>query len=636
MSQVPFYTEDPLSAPAAAPTLAETHGYIPQPPPVAPQPQPYGSGLAGLASIAGSVYTALSTSGVAKEAYTTLKAIADRSSGDGAMVAPELMIIEDSRLMIAAIVSYIPIPMENTCYYLVHLLEKTMVPVTNKTKPVGNTGRTIELDLPCSKFYSPRMRAVTEELLTRQLINRGIAEMPLFWVDSTVVPKDTQLTNEEAMAPFFYHAMSEIYAIISVNNHKPSIGMTGAMLKSNDIALVSRFEITPGATDCSTIGQVMAKDFAITTVATSANKMRTADIIHGNGDDQYLTAVKGFVDFRRRPQNHGYAQGFVTGYNPVIVLTEITTLGKSVRNLDSLMSMLLALPSVMPLLDGDSMRWTTIFEPFIGDSRKTSLGALSLEHNPEPRSGIPFMPKITEIVSNNGVYDPNRMTTQEFVRIYVDPAPIVAMDILQGGPLERIQAILMAAFPGTQEEAIIINELNAFSGGIFGSIWNGGKNILASQSTIIHAGTYTDETGMRDIRSIDYLSVLDRCNGDPAIIDKFAYGFLPGTGSEEMLDSKRRELKTMVANLIITGLYTRIFINPEFIQAIDKMLTALGLQYNVEGLVDQLNTGMYRHAYQSENLIKVNSQGAFNTNNGINPIGVGYNGYNGGFSPFRS
>lgn len=569
--------------------------------------------LSALSAVRASANTA---AGSTKEVMETLEKVMARIENVPAAIKPALTPIESNDLLISAIA--ISLEFKNTLYYSVLLFESLGVPIQNAELP--SYGRNIPVDRSTSDYWDPVMTSITESILTNKFPSSSREHVTC--TAHIVVPGHIDLKSEEKLAYFYDHCIASLMCDIKLINGEPSHdpSFKPALLSSRNLLLNAKFDFTPGATYQSTTGEPILADFNAILYARDASKVNALNqSSHNVGGDICLTSAMGYVDFIRcQPMQIQYGQQTVPGYYPVIVLTQLSTLSKAgtAKTLDdNLLSFLLSLPLVLPLADSNQ-RWVQVFEPTLaGAGNKPSIGHLALEHNVYP--GQQHKPQSLPILPGNDVSnDPNRLTARQMAQYYCLPSVMVALDYKQGGPLEWLHRILVEATPGSVAEQLIIRELDIFSGGAFGKIWADMKQpICSAEHTYLHAGYFTAPNGNQcDIRSVDYLSVLESSEGDLSTINAFAAGFYPGTTDYERMYAKRKFLETVAPTFKCTGLNTRVFINNNFISAIDQMLSQVGLSFTLEGFNDINGIGGQRPMLNAQYLTPMTSHGTFGFN----------------------
>lgn len=571
--------------------------------------------LAALADLGTATASGNASTGNIADVLKVFTEVQARTANSPSALKVSLLPIEDSSLNISSIVQYVIV--DGTLFYAIFLLEALSKPLPNKLLQVPG-GKQIEVDRDASHYWDPFMVSKTEQILAA---TSNIA-LNLTSVAAIVVGRHTNLTIADKLAPYYDHGIAAITAHLRVKNGGSTSGLSAKLLSHQQLELTAKYDVTPGDTYLSTTGQPISADFNVVLYVRSANKNAAASSVHNNQGDIGLTSLMGYLDFMRRVPEGTMAGAWggynrpVPGYDPVVVITQNTSLGVSSQSNDDLLTQLLALPTLLPLIDPQHNKWSTIFEPFVGDSgNKPSIGLLALEHNLYP--GTPHKPEVIKVVSGTEhVSGTDKLTAQQVIQAYINPTIIIAQDILHGGPLEWVQLMLANATPGSSYEEVIIDELDKFSDGQFSKMWGPlNQPILSAPSTWIHAGYYPDPAGKnRDIRSINYLALLESTGGDPNVFDPFAAGFLPGTDQPALMDQKRKLLLQVVPQITFTGMYTRIFYNNAFINTIDALLHNVGLQITVEGLVDLYGGNQVRRSFNSEFLSPIQTHGTFSTN----------------------
>ncbi len=561
------------------------------------------------------------STGQLKEFMVLFEQIKTMTVGKPNALNVKLLALEDNSIYIGSIIMYYKL--DKTIYYTIFLFECTAKHIPNQVISIPNN-RMIEIDMTTDKFFNQYMKEMAETAL---LYTEG-QDNNLFSVSAIVIPKKHPLTDISNISPIYDFGVANITNVIKLNSGQVTDLLTAKDLKHSSLALVNSIQITPGSTYTSYLSQPIDGDFNMVLSVQNANKQDIRSAIHGADEDICLTSVIGRVDFFRQmvnpaTTNYGMQQQSVPGYVPVIIMTQVSRLGKSSQVNDTLLSQLLGIASLMPMINTDDNNWVSVFEPQIGEfSARTSIGVLGLEHNPYP--GLQHQPGIVEIIPNGDqIRDANKFTAKEFAQIFCSKNIIVALDILKGGPLEKIQNIIATATKGSKSEMLIINELDAFSDGKFSKLWRiKDQPILSLNPTIIHAGFYTDgDNKQRDIRSVDYLAALEWSNGNQQILGPFVSGFLPDTVTDIHLDQKRKMLVQAIPNMTITGLYQRVFLNNEFISTLDEMLAAMELSYQIKGISNLDDVNSRKHFINSNYFTPIQSHGTFYNNMGNQPIG---------------
>jgi hypothetical protein len=195
---------------------------------------------------------------------------------------------------------------------------------------------------------------------------------------------------------------------------------------------------------------------------------------------------------------------------------------------------------------------------------------------------------------------------------------VVAMDIEQGGPMAWVQACFAGAQPGSNYEAVIHKELNAFSNNMWSKIWDKNEPILAMPSVEVHLGYYTEESGeRRDIRALDYLEMLRKSRGqNEQVLQDYRQSLAPGCCDRLAMHKKREVLKSWTENFVCTGLATRIFFNTRFINALEHLFASCNLRIVLEGLNDVTGYNQHASAFQTQYMGTITGHGAFQQNYG--------------------
>lgn len=575
------------------------------------------------------------------EVLKILKEIGERVQKDPKALRIHSLVVEDPVLNIPAVVLYAV--SGEYIYYCPLLLELLGQPLSNAIEHFHNN-RSIEVDRPTTRYYDSTMRAICEAAVAYDANKLGISgkASPLS-VSHVVIQRNIDLENPDKLAPFYDVASSAIVGNIKVNSGNSTSELTVDILADQSVQLVARNEINPGSTYASPTGDIVCGDFCVNLLA-RATQTNNKDI-HNTGGEVVLASAIGFMDFAYHApeQNHmhqmpGAAVAPMPAYDPILILTDITPLGKSVRANDDLLSQLLALASIAGTIS--NLRWSTIFNRSAGDNNnKTSIGAFGLEHNPFGPS-VQHTPKMLNVTAGDITTKGNDSVTPfSVIQTYCNNTMIVALDIVQGGPLAWIQSLFASATQGSDAEHLIIKELDDFSNGMFSRIWDRSQGILAMPSIEVHLGNYTDAKGeLRDIRSLDYLTMLEASQADHNVMIPYSKALTPGASDLITMHESRKLIQTYAPNVTFTGIATRVFFNTAFINALDKMNADCGLRIILEGLNDIAGQEARGSVFNYNNPTQIVGHGVYTTfgaNTGAPAAPLNHMGMNGGLPGFH-
>lgn len=590
--------------------------------------------LSRLQSKAGVTASGNRASGSTLEVVETLKKVKARVDNIPNQLAVSIVPIEHPRLKIAAVALCSKIGQHVS--YGIMLLEAFAKPLVNRQENI-QYGRTIEKDLTTAHYFDIDMQTIVEEKIRAS--DTSFHNLTITPVSQPTVPRDVDLKNEDKLSVFFDTIYGAINVSAKVVNGQPTSDFTAADFIDPELALVATYDVTPGATNLDVSGLPMSTDFTIGLQVRPANKKIAEQSLHDSADALPLAVIAGYVDILRVGQAQikqpPYGQGSATvpGYTPVFVLTSNTIINNGSLGNDTLLSQLLGLGILVPFLA--DKKWVSVYEPVLGDGdKKPSVGILGLEHNPYPNmqvklEEVPIIPGYEGIVGQS-----NKLTALEFVQRYFTDDIIVALDVIYGSPLEWLQSIFASATPGSQAEKIIINELDSFSNGIFGNIWRDkNQSIMSHDKTILHSGYVPNNySTLSDLRSINYLTMLQHTGGDNSLFGPFAKGFWPGSSDNVAVDEKRKYLQQAFPAARITGMITRNFFNNEFLKSITEMLEACKIHIVTEGLHENVNgsaqyTGLNNQYFKSfNNSLAFAAQSRGNNNNNGGNASFGFAG----------
>jgi len=473
-----------------------------------------------------------------------------------------------------------------------------MLPAYGKLAPARvNTymGQQIVSDNYAYMHSTPETNRFVRDKVVRDLERRNINATAPTAVRSIVIPETIDLSEDAVVnniKPYLDAVIFTIYGERAKATGEPTSNLSVNHWKTQGSRLVNFVEVAPGSTYRSNTGELVAGDFCINLrLQEIANTNRTS--INTSNGEEVVSSVVGFIDLSYRAQspmyqfqNQGIPQQHQPLYDPVIVLTDISAVGKSVCAEDSIISALLGITSIASAA-GDG-RWVNLFtRSGVDNGSKPSFGVLGYEHNLYTEGHTPGEIELQE-PTIGGVIAPNALTVTRMVSDYCSPYPLIAVDSVGGGPQAWLLNTLLNCEPGSANYRAIVIELDNFFGNqAFSKNWDMTQPMVESATTSVFTGTFEDERlGTRDLRSIGYLDVVKASEGDLAIMTPWSNSFIPGGYTDKVMDEQRKVLMSIAPSANITGKADRIYIRVELINTIVKLLASTGLEIRTEGLMD--------------------------------------------------
>lgn len=539
--------------------------------------------------------------------------------------------VEEPRLKIPAVAIY---AVDGNAVYVYPLLIEAAGTRLEPITETGQNGMQVVIDMPTARYFDSVMQSITSAAIIQDTTTRGLAKNPkVVFLASIVVHSNVKLELDDAIAPFIDSARAAVEAQLMMQAGEGTSRLQAQMLSERSLALVASHTITPGATDRDVFGSTIAQDFKVELKARPAN--RNSNNLHNVDGDIVISSLSGYVDVAyhepdamqkqqaRQPGN----MVNIPGYDPYLVITSMTPLAAATATMDNLTTQLLALASINGI--ASKQNWGVVFSRN-GADKKTSIGALALEHDPYFIS--PAQPQILQVSAGlSPVNSGDQFSPLEVISKWCYNSMSIALDIEQGGPMSWVQSVFACAQPGSAAENHIHKELNLFSNNQWDKIWDRRKPIIQPGTVEVHLGNYKDAEGnIRDIRTLDYLHMLAASNGDVSVMIPFADGFTPGKCDKVVMHRKREIIRAYFPNVEFTGMATRIFFNSEFIGALEQLMAICNLRITLEGLVDITGFGGRTSAFDSAFTGALVGHGAFqqsfgNTNN-YAPVNY-FNGY---------
>lgn len=494
------------------------------------------------------------------------------------------VIIDDGTLSIDSIAIYAV--ESNVLFVSTILLESTAKAMPVKTERLPG-GIEIEIDRYTADFNTEKLQNIVSTAVSRDAAAIGLNHSSVIFVSTIVMPDTVNPESINDVSQFYLSAVSALSANILGKKGLATTAVKAYMYADRSLKLTADVRVTPGASHLTPSKEVVYGDIDMTISASEVNSVQ--DDIHSGGNSLVLSNLKGYMDFlwtEPQFQNYGQQQGPVPAYEPVFIVTSLSTQGVGDRGSDNLTSMLIGLSGLPGILSNN--KWEQIFNTMPSDvGTKTSIGALGYGHNPLGQQH-PTPPAMIDVVMGNEYAmgnTQNTMTPRAVIQAFCTQRLSVAMDIRNGGIYEWAQSILAGATKGSPCEKTILRELDSFSDNLFTErCWNGTQPIIIEQPMQVHLGTYVNAAGHEcDIRTLDMLTMLKASEGDTELMTTFINGSSPGSNTNKTIMEKRRLIQNYAAPTKLNGMATRVFININFIMAIEKMLSECGLVVGLNG-----------------------------------------------------
>jgi hypothetical protein len=460
--------------------------------------------------------------------------------------------------------------------------------MSSKLEPIVETIRDysgqkdIITDRPTTRCFDSKLREVVSTFVASQY---KVNPADVVHIGHCVVPKAADLSSAEVTRVYFDSAH---LAIIDAAGGQGVGRVTAKHLRNPQVAVRQRTTITPGECRLNRIGQPIAADFNTSIKLTRVNQ-KQGDMyqVHTGTQEHNLAEVSGYIDFNiiTQQQSSPYAQLQQPqvpkpGYMPVVILTEVAGLANSGRSIEDLRTQLMGLVATLAMTANHG--WVRVFETYPGQkTQKQSIGLLGLEYDPYGRGPEALGKVPVESVSLNKVPEEGKETPFSMANKWCTQNVAVALDVEQGGRLEWVQSVFIAAAQNPRSGANddIIAECDALTGGAFSQVWaqansgNAKAAVMHHDTVTVHLGTYTDKDGRaRDLRTIDYLTMLAASPKDLQFVAQATAAMTPGIANNINLSDRRRCLMSVAGDCNINGMATRVYFSPNFIPCLVQAL----------------------------------------------------------------
>lgn len=169
----------------------------------------------------------------------------------------------------------------------------------------------------------------------------------------------------------------------------------------------------------------------------------------------------------------------------------------------------------------------------------------------------------------------------QLLNLSIQQGLAISLDIAECGPDTWYNSVFAAAAGHTQVAYDTIYEAAMhLTNGNLAKYFQKGEEIVRDEGRI-HLGYFIDANDRkRDIREFDYLAVLNATGEhDPRIIEDWSNSWAPGSGmrQEVRLDTRKRIMDALAANIVYTGFGRRVTFSAKFLDALANAARDAGL-----------------------------------------------------------
>lgn len=396
---------------------------------------------------------------------------------------------------------------------------------------------------------------------------------------ASVIPLELKVDDLTHLRRVMFNAAAAVYGVLESVLGAKEDRFSLTQVDKNAGMTMARLDYAPGKVE-SAAGLPIRSDVSVTLQAQENIRGQGQP---GQGMEQVrdLAQIHGYVDLVYDPSSSqmnpmapfGQPQQTTQLYHPRYVITLADTCVDSV----DLERILLGLSSAALLSVNNA--WAGVYRKrYVQGPDLRDIGAVGYEANLMGTANPADMKRIDTSVDTFG---PQQL--HQLLSAVMYPGLIYSMDIEEVSDLSWIHLTFIAAASGvTDARQAIIEAADTLTGGHFSRYFPQGALIANDDNNRIHLGYYIDQTTSerRDIRTIDYLAMLNMCGAnDLATVVEYADTFdRTDIPLEYRLDRRAKILRNLIGdNLKFKGFARRITFNPEFIMALQAGVHDAGL-----------------------------------------------------------
>jgi hypothetical protein len=470
-------------------------------------------------------------------------------------------------------------------------------------------GVNTEIIRTVGEAYDPIMQQTVAEA-----INRAFSQTRQLAASAEVVPRDFNITDS---ASLFALAANAVFACSSeLETSNPDFKDLNLVHADRDSNLTVRTTFgNPQSRNA--VGQPIRSDVLIEFSAAPLSQ-GAAQQTQAVERTSSVARIAGFMDLVWDPaqmqQNYmyqntsnfqRYAARFVS---TALESTQLLTIG----------AQLLALIPALSLRENN--QWVQAFrrQSFSNKIDMHDIGAIGIEANFENNpNGVG-----TRIDTQSDSFKPEHL--HKLIASTIKPGLILSLDVPECGPETWYNDVFAAAAENNpRANAAIINAAMQLTNGAFAKYFPNNGQVAIDENNRIHMGHYSDSTGVRkDIRDFDYLAVMNLVGEkDPQIIRDWSDTFLRTQYPLPLRMARRKQIiAALCGDVVFTGFARRVTFTPEFIGALEKACSDVGLairsvsSYADMGSYDRAISGSVASSMLSGDAGSLFNRGNFNNN----------------------
>jgi len=492
---------------------------------------------------------------------------------------------------------------------------------------VYNVSTPNQISLPRTTycFWTEFVESTVTSVLSREFLTAG-AKHDIKHIGTIVSNKSLSYKTVEESRNVMNHISVLLSSAARIERNEQTVMYNLDQLANAGYRPLVRPISLASHTAMSSMGRPIGCDFALEYVAQIINNRNNInEDINSRQREAVLATVRCAIDFisvdskeeRVGPNGHTTRPGIM----PIFIIRDTSSAGNGAVITDSVMSIIMSL-IMTKLVSENSALWSRIFEP--GQTNQ-DIGYLGLLNNPFNNPDL-LMDKV-EIIPSNSKGTRVGTTVNDMVTAYCSATPMIAIDSLDGGPLEPFYKILFD--PSSvdyicQEIDFYVGERNAKASPMkFSEYWKSASNSQGiglipimdrnpdfSVAATMYEGYFSSDTGKHDINEVNMLRLMS-FDISPAEITNYMLSRVPAPGaSNNSVIRDNADTDTTMANKIgfiknfilgheITGTSTRRFVNPEWIALVGAFFEYKGISLCVDDslIVRQNVYGVNRQYY---------------------------------------
>lgn len=463
------------------------------------------------------------------------------------------------------------------------LLEKGAKPLPTKT--YNDKTESYEVPLTLNHAWNDTLRNIIAE----QLAFKGVQKTNI--MDYMIVENRLDLASQRNAGII---AITALLRLANEGNNLGAINLAELVKAGKELRNI--ISIAPGMTDTDILGKEISSD--VTSIISAVDKKvnenndSIPDLNQGEGSTQILKTNAILDALFIEPTLVGEAYSMtrtLACLKPAIIATNIEGLSENSTSIaEDTKSILTSILALVPFAEKD--QWKQIVDRHVSGSGKAPVGVIGMYHNCDPSNPTP--PGEIKVAETDSRANSKLASPLGVVRDYFEGGmPVLGFDVVEGSRMASAARLLVESAGSDADAEIargkVVRHIDAMGNGSFSKVW-GTKPFIVPMSIVVDGVVQNTDGTTANTSSFDNFQAMSACNGNVEALKSVLV-----TGGDDNFTprfiAKRLELINSLAPTTVKAYGTRYYFTREFVEAMDKYLSASNVRVRYDGIAQMFD-----------------------------------------------